>query len=120
MLVCADARCINQDDIQERNIEVKRMNSIYSHATRVASWLSETDDRHARALEFMNFGGRHLGVLDAVDKDLASAWFARFDLHTMVEFQAFLSEIPYWNGTWIVQEAALFLHLDPATWFYLA
>lgn len=57
MLVWADALCINQNDIHERNCEVKRMDSIYSHATRVASWLSESDNRHVRALEFMNVVG---------------------------------------------------------------
>lgn len=36
-----DAICINQDDIDERNAQVKRMGRIYSLATRVVVWLGE-------------------------------------------------------------------------------
>jgi hypothetical protein len=107
MPVWADALCINQSDIDERNFEVKRMDSIYSHATRVITWLSEADNRHAEALEFMNVVGQYLGRLERIDKNVASAWFATFDLHKMVEYQALLSDLPYWHRTWIVQEAAL-------------
>jgi len=107
MPVWADATCINQTDIDERNIEVKRMGSIYTHATRVITWLSGADDRHVEALEFMNVVGEYLGQLEAVDKDVASAWFARFNLHKMVQDQALLSDLPYWHRAWIVQDAVL-------------
>ena len=107
MPVWADALCINQNDIDERNFEVKRMGSIYAHAKRVIAWLSEADDRHVEALEFMNVVGEYLGQLEAVDKDVASAWFATFNLHKMVQYQALLSDLPYWHRAWIVQEAVV-------------
>jgi hypothetical protein len=83
------------------------MDSIYSHATRVITWLSETDNRHVQALEFMNVVGGYLAEIESVDKNYADAWFATFDLHTLVQFQALLSDLPYWNRAWVVQEVVL-------------
>jgi hypothetical protein len=107
MPVWVDALCINQNDIDERNFQVKRMDSIYTNSTRVITWLSEADIQHTMALEFMNVLGEYLGKLEAVDKDVATAWFQSFDLHYMVRYQALLSDLPYWNRTWIAQEAVL-------------
>jgi hypothetical protein len=39
MLLWADAICINQSDINERNTQVKLMGEIYRTATRVHVWL---------------------------------------------------------------------------------
>jgi hypothetical protein len=38
-----DALCINQEDIQERNIEVKRMGEIYTRARKTLIWLGEAE-----------------------------------------------------------------------------
>lgn len=38
-VIWIDAICINQNDIEERNVQVKRMNQIYSLARRVVAWL---------------------------------------------------------------------------------
>ena len=65
MPVWADALCINQTDIDERNYEVKRMESIYSNTTRVITWLSEARDCHTKALEFMHVVGQYLRQLEA-------------------------------------------------------
>jgi len=44
-----DAICINQDDVEERNEQVKRMTHIYTHSQRVIAWLGEesADSKHA-------------------------------------------------------------------------
>jgi hypothetical protein len=39
-----DALCINQNDIEERNNQVQRMQSTYQRATRTLVWLGEADD----------------------------------------------------------------------------
>ncbi|KAF5660675.1 heterokaryon incompatibility protein [Fusarium heterosporum] len=46
-----DAICINQDDILERNEQVKRMTNIYTFAHQVVAWLGEesNDSKHALA-----------------------------------------------------------------------
>jgi hypothetical protein len=36
-----DALCINQADVQERNIEVRRMRNLYAKAWSVVVWLGE-------------------------------------------------------------------------------
>ena len=43
-----DAICINQTDIQERNVQVRRMLDIYKSATRVVIWLGEGDQTATR------------------------------------------------------------------------
>jgi len=107
MPVWVDALCINQNDVEERNVEVKRMNDIYANATRVITWLSETQNQHVEALEFMNTIGENLDYLMKIDKDKALALIDTCDLHTMVAYQALLSDLSYWNRAWIVQETVL-------------
>ncbi|KAM0342381.1 hypothetical protein ACHAPU_009568 [Fusarium lateritium] len=45
-----DAICINQDDIPERNEQVKRMTNIYTFAHQVVAWLGEESDDSNHAL----------------------------------------------------------------------
>ncbi|KAJ4291859.1 hypothetical protein N0V90_009755 [Kalmusia sp. IMI 367209] len=54
-----DALCINQDDLQERNHEVKRMSQIYTLASKVIVWLGteNPDGSSARALDIFGFFG---------------------------------------------------------------
>jgi hypothetical protein len=46
--VWADAICINQDDIIERNSQVQLMSDVYSTATGVAIWLGADPEGHAQ------------------------------------------------------------------------
>ena len=53
-----DAVCINQDDIQERNIQVTRMRSIYQRAARTIAWLGDTDPTALHAMDVVeSLGG---------------------------------------------------------------
>jgi hypothetical protein len=45
-----DTICINQDDIPERNEQVKRMTNIYTFAYRVVTWLGEESNNSMLAL----------------------------------------------------------------------
>ena len=45
-----DALCINQNDIEERNRQVKRMRSIYEQAVGTVSWLGEAVDEMGEAI----------------------------------------------------------------------
>ncbi|TRX90875.1 hypothetical protein FHL15_008279 [Xylaria flabelliformis] len=40
-MIWADALCINQDDVQERTQQVRKMSSIYKNAFRLVVWLGE-------------------------------------------------------------------------------
>ncbi|KAI0192093.1 heterokaryon incompatibility protein-domain-containing protein [Xylaria flabelliformis] len=45
-MIWADALCINQEDVQERTQQVRKMSSIYKNAFRLVVWLGE-NNRHA-------------------------------------------------------------------------
>lgn len=107
LLVWADALCINQNDIEERNFEISRMGSIYRRAVRVASWLSEVDDTHIKALEFMNIVGKFASDVTEYDSDRLSIWFPRYELVDCVGMLAALWHLPYWHRMWIIQEVEL-------------
>jgi hypothetical protein len=55
-----DAICINQEDIEERNEQVKRMTSIYTLAQRVIAWLGEESNNSKHALATLQHIGRQL------------------------------------------------------------
>jgi hypothetical protein len=46
-----DAICINQEDLEERNIQVRSMAKIYAKASRVIVWLGEAVAAESQALE---------------------------------------------------------------------
>ena len=103
--VWVDALCINQQDVQEKNFEVKRMGDIYGKADRVVSYLGEESDQSGSILEFMDAIGEvmqqarvlapiTLGFLQNVQADMAFS-MARFLMRT------------YFSRIWIVQEVVL-------------
>ena len=103
--VWVDALCINQQDVQEKNFEVKRMGDIYRKADRVVSYLGEESDQSGSILEFMDAIGEvmqqarvlapiTLGFLQNVQADMAFS-MARFLMRT------------YFSRIWIVQEIVL-------------
>lgn len=51
--VWADALCINQDDIAERESQVRLMGDIYSAASITLIWLGEDDDSITRAFDLL-------------------------------------------------------------------
>lgn len=53
VLLWADAICINQQDVQERNHQVSHMTKIYSAAQEVVSWLGEGTEASDRAMELI-------------------------------------------------------------------
>lgn len=55
-----DAICINQEDIEERNEQVKRMTNIYTLAQRVIAWLGVKSNNSKHALATLQHVGRQL------------------------------------------------------------
>ena len=103
--VWVDALCINQQDVQEKNFEVKRMGDIYGKADRVVSYLGEESDQSGSILEFMDAIGEvmqqarvlapiTLGFLRNMQADMAFS-MARFLMRT------------YFSRIWIAQEVVL-------------
>lgn len=64
-MIWADAICINQQDIPERNQQVTLMSKIYSSAKRVISWLGDDNGEAALALKLIE----HLQPLMSGDEN---------------------------------------------------
>lgn len=95
-----DSICINQEDPEEKTVQLPRMVEIYSRASNVCIWLGEGDDegRSDRAMAFIT-DIMDFAVLDryAHDKKQAEKWYA-------------LSELMrdrWFSRRWVVQEIAL-------------
>ncbi|KAK3660804.1 hypothetical protein LTR56_000562 [Elasticomyces elasticus] len=43
--VWIDALCIDQDNVEERNVQVQKMGHVYQSSTQVIVWLGRTDDK---------------------------------------------------------------------------
>lgn len=82
-IVWADAICINQQDIQERNNQVRHMAMIYAMTSRVIVWLGEAEDSSDKALEEIHksANGQRTTtgptIRNAVLKLLLRPWFKR-------------------------------------------
>ena len=56
-LIWADALCINQDDVDERNQQILIMPQIYRHASRVEVWLGPERENSSSAIEMIRIIG---------------------------------------------------------------
>ncbi len=102
-----DAICINQNDIQERNVQVRRMVDIYKSAVRVVVWLGEGDQDSDKAISFINKYSESLVTQESLAKP--SEGFFR-SMQFKDEWLALAQGIlirPWWSRVWIVQEVAV-------------
>lgn len=59
-VVWIDALCINQDDLKEREHQVRRMANIYSRARKVIAWLGPDNDDAVKALQGLQYFGEQI------------------------------------------------------------
>jgi hypothetical protein len=102
-----DALCINQDDIPERNEEVKRMRKIYNQARDVVVWLGEEENDSAQAMRLLKALAK--SVADGTDRNLGNTLreTPNFLGHGSWRALSQLMERPYWDRLWIMQEIAM-------------
>lgn len=63
--IWVDALCINQNDVKERNVEVRRMADIYRGASSVIAWLGKEADESPKAIRLLNIiANCNFGSLD--------------------------------------------------------
>jgi hypothetical protein len=86
--IWADAVCINQDDIAEKNQQVRMMDRIYQNATVVSVWLGLPP-----LPDWLNVSGP-IVTLETDDFDWAEA-------------MEDLANRPYWRRSWTIQEYML-------------
>lgn len=114
----ADALCINQDDVIEREDQVKLMGLIYWKALRVQIWLGRDDDveepyRAKHAIRVIRrLAQVHLAALGTTAEDYSLYRKIRFDEPesiTQSEWIALhrLLERPWFQRVWVVQELGL-------------
>jgi len=95
-----DAICIDQNNILERNEQVRRMGQIYRSASRVVAWLGDEYDNSALAFSFIREITQGPGEGD-------------IDIGTFAEHNPCLKALivlfsrDYFRRLWIVQEVTL-------------
>lgn len=108
-----DALCINQDDLEERGHQVRRMVNIYSRARKVIAWLGPDRDDAVKALQGLEHVGKQVEVTN-------SFYFARspgaseptwHDPIHPVPFDDYfwaavidLIQRPWFSRVWVIQE----------------
>lgn len=118
--IWVDALCINQEDVDERQSQVRMMGAVFGQAEQVLCWLGPFSDekngeaRARRAIsflrrfnenprEYLRAAHKHLHFGDdAADTDgvLLDSWLAIKELF----------DIEYFHRTWIIQEVGLARH----------
>ncbi|KAF7905706.1 hypothetical protein EAE99_012007 [Botrytis elliptica] len=116
----ADALCINQEDLTERNQQVSLMHQIYKHASRILVWPSipHSEGQKELATIIDSFGNDHWNTTQSLlrshnkklitilqNPQLDKCWEALEKIH----------KSPYWNRLWIVQEVLS----NSETWVYI-
>lgn len=103
-----DAICINQQDVQEKQHQVKQMGDIYRYANNVFMWLG------AQISETIDAGAEELLRIDGLPKDTEhGAWSRSGYTRTLDPISAACSAMmeiaqnPYWGRMWIIQEVLL-------------
>lgn len=102
-----DAICINQDDVAERNGQLRIMHHIYSRATTVMVWLGQeyakydnlmvsVDVRQDEELKLDSKEAKEVGLLQLKESDLVRD----------------LCKDKYWQRLWIVQEIGQAEHIE--------
>lgn len=106
-----DAICINQNDIQERNRQVRRMLEIYKSALRVIVWLGEGDPDSDKAMVFMSTHSESLSSPESYSKvQMEFSKSMQYKDEWLALAQGILLR-PWWSRVWIVQEVAVAKHL---------
>ncbi|KAF2175585.1 HET-domain-containing protein [Zopfia rhizophila CBS 207.26] len=98
-----DALCIDQNNTEEKNSQVKKMKSIYSHARAVIAWLGEEEETDADAIDIINSLHRTFFVATERKQGL------EFKAEQWAALARFLKR-PYWERLWIIQELAVNHH----------
>ncbi|PMD52529.1 HET-domain-containing protein [Hyaloscypha bicolor E] len=101
-----DAVCINQQNVPERNAQVKMMRQIYERAQKVVIWLGIQSDESSLAFNFMKFisSDRRKRSMKSEKLDGTTKYVG---LQEELEAVRKLCQRPYWQRLWIVQEVVV-------------
>jgi hypothetical protein len=128
--VWIDSICINQEDLQERNSQVRMMGEIYSNAAAVILWLGVYQEAIARAFQVIEswcyekevryrphttwelaMGPSEVGSWSPRTEDFveeyADGLFKEVEVGVACEALRPLVSLEYWERMWIIQEVLL-------------
>ncbi|KAK0507070.1 hypothetical protein JMJ35_010528 [Cladonia borealis] len=115
-LLWIDQLCINQEDVIERNSQVRLMRLIYNRADLVIAWLGLEDDYTAAAVQLIQtIFEKHVSPDLSLDAEPEAIWDKQqMDAMGLPHFPSFpwealarLFERPYFRRTWVVQEVVV-------------
>ena len=115
-LLWIDQLCINQEDVTERNSQVRLMRLIYNRADLVIAWLGPEDKYTAAAFELVQtIFTKHVSPDVSLDAEPEAIWDKQqMDAMGLPHFPSFpwealarLFERPYFRRTWVVQEVVV-------------
>lgn len=119
--IWADAICINQEDQEERSLQVLRMAAVYRSANAVIAWLGEADEPSLTGFQYLVDKCRALPSSSKTLRSLAeknqsvgiplkdpTSKHIKSKLKT-ARWEALgrLLALPYWGRVWIIQELAM-------------
>lgn len=94
-----DAVCINQEDNEEKSVQVQRMGRTYTGAVEVLIWLG----RNPSIVEYFEWINRPRTILEQLLKYLHLDATPKTLRTPIIEFVSH----PYWRRAWILQEVVL-------------
>jgi Heterokaryon incompatibility protein (HET) len=107
-----DALCINQNDIDERNAQVRIMADIYRDAKRVLVWLGESSRDFEKAIKWMKKNLHPGFTIEPKGKQPGTKIKRDSEQIEIDKGMEKLRADPYWHRMWTCQEFAL-AHDDP-------
>ncbi|KAK5073001.1 hypothetical protein LTR64_000592 [Lithohypha guttulata] len=108
MMLWIDALCINQNDVLERNAQVRIMGDIFRSASMVVNWLGagSQNSRITLAFRVMNLVWSSSSVDNADQLDSVPS-IEGVDEDEIWQSVVELCSLPYWNRVWVAQEILL-------------
>lgn len=103
--IWVDMLCINQNDIAEKSIEVKRMGEIYRKSERVLSWIGEEENQSGQAMEFMHTLGE-AAISETAAAPISLGLYQQFHPDAAL-YITLLLQRSYWSRIWICQEISM-------------
>ncbi|KAH7355364.1 heterokaryon incompatibility protein-domain-containing protein [Rhexocercosporidium sp. MPI-PUGE-AT-0058] len=99
VVIWIDAVCIDQENISERDHQVRKMKAIYEQANNVMVWLGPGWGQSKQAFQFAHEIYDHRR-----DRDWIAQRFLLPDISKSLKALGNLFRRDYWNRIWIVQE----------------
>jgi hypothetical protein len=102
-LIWIDALAINQSDISERNVQVRKMLIIYKSAGAVLAWIGQGNEDLGEPTDTWGSAGLSLGFKIPDWDCIFESVLDRNDVQQLFSLK-WLGQYEYWSRAWIIQE----------------